>query len=133
MAPADGPVRLEIASADISGPVLARVTAFLAARAGLSVDKVSDALLLSDTIASAHALLDDATLRISVLTRDGSMELVIGPLEAGSSERILGAPHIDGHGILERLADQRVVISDGDGRERLRLVLGEISDREDSG
>lgn len=119
-----GPICLEIASADVSGPVLSRVTAFLAARAGLTVDRVSDALLLADTIAAAHAFLEDQPLRVAVSTSEGSLEIILGPLNAGEAERILGAPHIDGHGILNRLVDERVVLPDAEGRERLRLVLG---------
>jgi hypothetical protein len=122
----DGPVCLEIASPQLSGPVLSRVTAFLAARAGLSVDKISDALLLADTIAAAHAVLEDQPLRISAETSQGSLELVIGPLEPGGAEHILGAPHIDGHGVLERLTDERVILPDEEGRERLRLVLSSV-------
>jgi hypothetical protein len=123
------PICIEIASPAVSGPVLSRVTAFLAARAGLSVDRVSDALLVADTISSAHVFLQDEPLRVAVITRDGALELTLGPLEAGAAERILGAPHIDGHGILDRLVDQRVILPDSEGRERLRLVLG----RTDSG
>lgn len=116
-------ISVEISRADLVGPVLSRITGYLAGRAGLTVDRVSDALLLADTIATVQPELPNGVLQVAVTTGDGSLELLLGPFEKGTTERLLDAPHIDGHGIVDRLVDTRKVLIDGDGRERLQLTL----------
>ena len=116
-------ISVEISRADLAGPVLSRIAGYLAGRAGLTVDRVSDALLLADTIASVQPELPNGVLRVAVTTRDGSLELLLGPFERGTAARLLDAPHIDGHGIIDRLVDTRKVLADVDGRERLQLIL----------
>ena len=52
--PPNGDMVLSVVAGALAAPVLGRVTAMLAARAGFSVDRLSDAVLVSDALA-AHA------------------------------------------------------------------------------
>jgi hypothetical protein len=112
------PSRISV-SAVTAGPVLARVFGILGARAGLSLDRVSDLLLAADTIADAdvHA---DSMASIEFTVSDGRLELVVGPLAEGGAERLVESPRVGGVAVLPRLANQVEVIgSDGDRRVRL--------------
>jgi hypothetical protein len=114
------PSRIEV-SAITAGPVLARVFGIVGARAGLSLDRVSDLLLLADTIADAdvHA---DGRVGVEFAIADGQVELVVGPLAEGGAERLTSSPKVGGVAVLPRLAD-RVEVLGGDVR-RVRIVVG---------
>jgi hypothetical protein len=112
------PSRISV-SAVTAGPVLARVFGILGARAGLSLDRVSDLLLAADTIADAdvHA---NGMASIEFTVSDGQLELVVGPLAEGGAERLVESPRVGGVAVLPRLANQvEVIDSDGAGRVRL--------------
>lgn len=98
------PSRIAI-SAVTAGPVLARVFGIFGARAGLSLDRVSDLLLVADTLADAdvHA---DGQVCIDFVVTDGRIELVVGPLVPGGAERLMASPKVGGVAVLPRLADQ---------------------------
>ena len=108
-------------SAVTAGPVLARVFGILGARAGLSLDRVSDLLLAADTIADAdvHA---DGMARVEFIVCDGRVELLVGPLSEGGAERLVEKPQIGGVAVLPRLADQVEVVGT-DAARRVRLVF----------
>jgi hypothetical protein len=106
-------------SAVTAGPVLARVFGILGARAGLSLDRVSDLLLASDTIADADVHADGmACVEFTVV--DGQVELVVGPLAEGGAERLVDSPRVGGVAVLRRLADQVEVLGT-EGAHRVRL------------
>jgi|SRR5690348_7569947 hypothetical protein len=115
------PSRIEV-SAIAAGPVLARVFGIVGARAGLSLDRVSDLLLLADTIADAdvHA---DARVGVDFLVADGQVELVVGPLVDGGAEQLTSSPKVGGVAVLPRLADQVEVLGAGAEPRRIRLVV----------
>ena len=79
-----------------------------ATRADLSVDELSDAVLLSDAIsASGPRAFPDGTARIAVPEEDGAFEVRVGPLAEGGGERLLDGlriPELDAS--LESLADE---------------------------
>jgi serine/threonine-protein kinase RsbW len=78
-------------------PVLARVLGALAARANLSIDRLSDMLMLCDAIAAeAPADAHGEHLSITVADFAGRLELRIGPLEPGGAQRLLGTMEIPG-------------------------------------
>ncbi len=112
------PSRISV-SAVTAGPVLARVFGILGARAGLSLDRVSDLLLAADTIADAdvHA---DGVACVEFTVGDGHVELVVGPLADGGAERLVESPRVGGVAVLPRLADQ-VEVTGTDGSRRVRL------------
>ena len=123
-APEEGLV-VSIAQGGLVGPVLGRVMAMLAARAGFSIDRLSDAQLVSDALsAHAPAYLRDDDVRVAF--RDGSrtLEARLGPLIDGGGERLLSDADLPGIGrLLDQLADS--VWVDQDGGEYLTLSLSD--------
>jgi hypothetical protein len=124
----DGPVGEEI-SVEISGtevtvgraellePVLARLVGALAARRELSVERVSDAVLVTDAIAgAAPGRFADGRIRLNLGESDSRLELRLGPMEKGSAAEIrrqLEVPELGGS--LEALADELAVDESNDG------------------
>ena len=68
---------------ELLGPVLARVVGALAARRDLSVDRVSDAVLVTDAIAAAApSRFADGRVRLGLEDREEGIELRLGPMDA---------------------------------------------------
>jgi serine/threonine-protein kinase RsbW len=109
-----------------TSPVLARVVSLVAARADFSIDRLSDAQIVSDAIAgAAGAHVQDGALEIAIDEQEQGFELVIGPLVAGGGQRLVADTELPGLGcLLERLTDALTIepIGDADG-ERLRAKL----------
>ncbi|HVE68823.1 MAG TPA: ATP-binding protein [Solirubrobacteraceae bacterium] len=108
-------------------PVLSSVIAVLAARAGFSVERLSEAQLVTDAIA-AHAgpAFLGHQVHTGIETSPHQLELRLGPLVAGGSDTLVAASAVGGLSpVLERLADD-VRAESRDGHEELHLV---ISDR----
>jgi anti-sigma regulatory factor (Ser/Thr protein kinase) len=114
----------EIAGAEIAvgrtellEPVLARMVGALAARRDLPVDRVSDAVLITDAIAgAAPGRFADGCVRLGLGESDKGLELRLGPMEkgaAGEIRRELDVPEVGGS--LEALADEFVVEESEDG------------------
>lgn len=102
---------------ELLGPVLARMVGALAARRDLSVDRVSDAVLVTDAIAAAAPTsFADGKVRLGLDDREGGIELRMGPMEVGAAQRIreeLEVPDVGGS--LEALADELTVDQSDDG------------------
>ncbi len=102
---------------ELLGPVLARVVGALAARRDLSVDRVSDAVLVTDAIAEAvPSRFTDGRVRLGLDDRGEGIALRIGPMEPGAAGQIRGELEVpDVGGSLEALADELAVEESGDG------------------
>lgn len=102
---------------ELLGPVLARIVGALAARRDLSVDRVSDAVLVTDAIAvAAPSSFSDGRVRLGLEDSEGGIELRLGPMESGAAERIrdeLEVPDVGGS--LEALADELTLDQSDDG------------------
>lgn len=102
---------------ELLGPVLARMVAALAARRDLSVDRVSDAVLVTDAIAAAAPeSFSDGRVRLGLDDRGEGLALRLGPMQAGAAKRIrqgLDVPDVGGS--LESLADELTVEESTDG------------------
>jgi anti-sigma regulatory factor (Ser/Thr protein kinase) len=102
---------------ELVGPVLSRALTALAARHEITVDRISDAMLLSDQIsAAAPRGFADGHVRLSIADRPEGVELKVGPMKAGAAAGLresLSLPDIGG--TLETLADEVRTESDGDG------------------
>src|SRR5258708_6870798 len=88
----------------------------LAARADCPVDRLDDALLGVDALA-AHAgtYVADGRLSVEVVTREGSLELLVGPLAEDGAEGLIRAAVVPGVGnVLEHVADEVGVQRDPD-------------------
>jgi serine/threonine-protein kinase RsbW len=109
--------QLRVPAGDLVAPVLSRVVAMYAARADFSVDRLSDAILLSDAIsANGPDEFLDGTARIAIAEEEGAFVVRIGPLEAGAGQRLrdgMKIPELDAS--LEGLADEIRVEETGDG------------------
>jgi anti-sigma regulatory factor (Ser/Thr protein kinase) len=84
-----------------------RVTAMLAARADFPLDRLADAVLVSDAIAAhagAYMARDDVSL--AIMDGDGSLDFRVGPLREGGANGLLSQLEVPGlGGSLERLVD----------------------------
>jgi serine/threonine-protein kinase RsbW len=102
---------------ELLSPVLARVVSALAARRELSVDRVSDAVLITDAIAvAAPDRFSDGRVRLGLEERSQGIDLRLGPMEAGAAARIREELEVpDMGGSLEALADELAVEESDDG------------------
>jgi anti-sigma regulatory factor (Ser/Thr protein kinase) len=118
---------LALAQGNHAAPVLGRVVALVAARADFSIDRLSDAQIVSDAIAGSatpHTL--DGTLQVAIDEHQDGFDLVIGPLSPGGGERLVHDTALPGLGrLLERLTDAIEIepFSAANGGERLRARL----------
>jgi serine/threonine-protein kinase RsbW len=124
---ADGAARaagLSIVPGPLVSAISSRVTAMLAARADFPLDRLADAVLVSDAIA-AHA--DDyvvgGDVGLAIEDGDGSLDFRVGPLREGGARGLLSELEVPGFGgSLERLVD-RVQVEDSDPGDGEFLVL----------
>jgi anti-sigma regulatory factor (Ser/Thr protein kinase) len=118
---------INVASPELLAPILSRVIGALAARQDLTIDRLSDAVLLGEAIAAdAPAGFSDREVRVSLADADGAVELRLGPMEPGSAQRLreqLELPEVGG--TLEALADEIATDEAGDGDYlNVRFVAG---------
>jgi serine/threonine-protein kinase RsbW len=106
--------------------VLGRIVSLVAARADFSIDRLSDAQIVSDAIAgAAGAHMEDGTLRVAIDEHERGFDLIVGPLVVGGAQGLVSDTELPGLGcLLERLTDALTVEPDaGAGSERLRARL----------
>jgi hypothetical protein len=114
--------RVTIVRGPLVGAVLGRVVGMLAARAQCPIDKLDDALLISDAVA-AHAPRFSADDRVHVVVRtdDRSLDIVVASLAEGGTDGLVADATLPGVGnVLERVADE-VDSSRGEDGEELRV------------
>jgi anti-sigma regulatory factor (Ser/Thr protein kinase) len=108
---------LTVARAELLEPVLARLVGALAARRDLSVERVSDAVLVTDAIAdAAPRRFADGCVRLGLGESESGLELRLGPMEEGAAGEIrqrLEVPDLGGS--LEGLVDEVGVEESGEG------------------
>jgi len=106
---------------ELLAPVLARVVGALTARRELSVDRVSDAVLVTDAIAAAApSRFADGRVKLGLEDRGEGIALRIGPMDPGAAAQIrdeLEVPDVGGS--LEALADELAIEEGGDEGEYL--------------
>ncbi len=117
--------RIRLAAGDLLAPVLSRVISMFATRADLSVDELSDAVLISDAIsAQGPEGFPDGTAQIAVSEEANAFRIRVGPLSEGGGRRLLDGFQIPALGAsLESLADEVAIEPTGDG-ELLVLKIG---------
>ena len=111
---------LRVDGAELLGPVLGRVVGMLAARAQAPIDRLDDALLLTDAVA-AHApgQAVDGHVTVEVRADRGGLQLRVSSLRSGGAAALLASAALPGVGnVLEHVADH--VRSEGD---ELHLAL----------
>jgi hypothetical protein len=117
---------LSVSDDDLAGIIVSRVIASIAARAEMSVDRLSDALLLSDAISSGGGQRFRAgRTRLAVSQRDGAVAMRVGPLEEGGGDRLLASLEIPTlHASLAKLADDATVEHDEAGEHLVLTITG---------
>ncbi|MGE5281208.1 MAG: ATP-binding protein [Chloroflexota bacterium] len=114
-AQADG-AEIAVGQAELLAPVLARLVGALAARRDLPVERLSDAVLLTDSISvAAPGCFTDGWIRFDFGESDEGLELRLGPMEAGGADRMHQALELPGVGSVEKLADELSVEEGEDG------------------
>lgn len=116
--------RLEVRHGSLVGAVLSRVVGMLAARAQCPIDRLDDALLVTDAIA-AHAgdFTVNGTVGVTVEADEGGIALRVGPLRPDGASGLLAAAELPGVGnVLERVADEVAPGHTPDGAAEQLLV-----------
>jgi serine/threonine-protein kinase RsbW len=111
-----GTTSVSIVSGPLVGPVLRRVVGMLAARADLPLDRLDDAVLVADLIASrAPAHMQTPSVDVDLETGDRTLLLKVGPLRPGGGQALIVDASVPGVGnVIEQLADDISVSPDGD-------------------
>jgi prepilin-type processing-associated H-X9-DG protein len=109
------------------GPVLSRVLGALAARHEITVDRLSDTMLLSDAIsAAAPQGFADGHVELSIADRERGVELRVGPMTHGGAERLRQGLDVPEVGSLEALADD-LRVEHGESGEFLVVAIDALS------
>jgi serine/threonine-protein kinase RsbW len=108
---------LTVGRAELLEPVLARLVGALAARRELSVERVSDAVLVTDAIAgAAPGRFSDGFIRLGLGESKNGLELRLGPMDKGAAAEIRRELEVPGlGGSLEALADELEIDESSDG------------------
>jgi hypothetical protein len=118
--------RATVAAGPLLAPVMARLVGIHAARAGLTVDRLEDAVLITDALAAqVAAVIGDERVPLSVQSEPGRIELRLGPLQPGDGRRLLVATQLPDTGpVLEILADEVHIRVGSGGGEMLVVRVG---------
>jgi len=120
---------VSIRKGPLVGPVLGRVVGMLAARAQCPIDRLDDAMLLTDAVA-AHAPTHttEGHVQVVVAANETGIELRVGALARGGADSLLADAELPGVGnVFTRVADEVVARSAGDGAGELVLRLRFVS------
>ena len=102
---ARGPTRL---------PVLRRAVAGACSQAGLTLDRIDDAVLILEALLADPALARADEVHLVLTTRPSSLSLVLGPLPGEEAARLLREASLPTVGpVLARLASSACTIDDG--------------------
>lgn len=117
--------QVTIGPPEMVGTVLSRVLGAIAARRDISVDRVSDAMLLSDAIAAgAPRGFADGHVALSLSDRADGVVLRVGPMTAGGAERLRESLDLPDGGSLASLADDLRVERDAGGEHLVVEIAG---------
>ena len=115
--------RLSVASGPLVGPVLRRVVGMLAARADLPLDRLDDAVLVADVIASRASSWAPESVDVTLRPGERTLWLRVGPLQPGGAQALLGDAAVPDVGsVILKLADEVEVDTEG-SFEFLRVRL----------
>ncbi len=103
-----GEMRIVASRPELLPPTLSRAVSAFGSRRDLSVDQISDAMLLADAIsAGAPAVFEGGEPGLSLSDGDGGIDLRVGPLTEAGAARLregLALPEIGGS--IEAIADE---------------------------
>ena len=115
---------VSIRKGPLVGPVLGRVVGMLAARAQCPIDRLDDAMLLTDAVAAhAPAHTTDAHVQVVVAADEGGLELRVGALARDGANELLADAELPGVGnVFTRVADEVDARASGELVLRLRFA-----------
>ncbi|WP_372791492.1 hypothetical protein [Paraconexibacter sp.] len=121
-------IRLDVAVGPLLGPTLSRAVGAIAARAGLTLDRIDDAVLVADTLsdgAAGETL--DGRLPVRLESSPGRVLLRVGPLRDGGARRLLqgGDDGVPGAPVIQLLASRARVTGGGARSEYLIVEVGQ--------
>jgi hypothetical protein len=122
--PGGNAATIRVQSGPLVGAVLGRVVGMLAARAQCPIDRLDDALLITDAVA-AHAPQQAINGRVTVVVdaTEDRLELLVGPLRQNGAKALLAEAELPGVGnVLERVADE-VEPGEGSDPDTERLLI----------
>lgn len=113
---------------ELIGPVLTRIVGALAARREITIDRLSDAMLLTDAIsAGAPQAFVDGHVELSIADDDSGVVLKVGPMTDGGASRLRESLDLPAEvGSLGSLADDLRTES-GDEGEFLVIAIHALS------
>jgi serine/threonine-protein kinase RsbW len=119
---------MRVGHPDLVAPILSRALGAFAARREITVDRLSDTMLLSDAIsAGAPEGFEDGHVSLSIADRDDGLELRVGPMKGGGAEQLRASLKLpDVGGSLEALADE-VRVEQGDDGEFLVVGIAALT------
>ena len=123
VAPPRGETLVSVTAGELAAPVLSRVAGTLAARAGFSVERLSETQLVTDAVAahSAEAIVGPR-VNVAFEVDEGALDLVVGPLRNGGGDRLVNSSALAGmEPLLQRLCDRVEVRRNGHEQLLLRL------------
>ena len=115
---------VRVRTGPLVAPVLSRVVGMLAARAQCPIDRLDDAMLLTDAVAAhAPANARNGHVAVSVKADDRQLELRVAELSSGGAERLVADANLPGVGnVFEQVADE-IGTERGDDADDLVLRL----------
>lgn len=118
--------RVRVPAGELMAPILSRVVGMHAARVDFSVDRLSDAILLSDAVSYQEGgEFPDSIAQVEITDSEGAFTIRLGPLRDGGGGRLLERMRIPEIGAsLEGLADE-VSVESQDGAEFLVLTIAQ--------
>ena len=115
---------ISVAAGPLVGPVLRRVVGMLAARADLPLDRLDDAVLVADVVASRASSFAPESVSVRLQPGERTLWLRVGPLQPGGAQALLGDGAVPDLGsVILKLADEVHVDSADAGHEYVRVRL----------
>jgi anti-sigma regulatory factor (Ser/Thr protein kinase) len=119
-----GELVIAVSAGPLAAPVLGRVIAMLAARADFSLEGISEAQLVTDSLAAnVPRVIVGPSIQLGIDSPSEQLLVHVGPLEEGGATRIMDASALgDLPPVLERLTKEHAIEGSPDG-EILSLTL----------
>ena len=106
-------------------PVIARVLAMAATRAGFSLDRMSDGVLVGDVIAAGKPDdFADGRVGIEIQECGPNLCLRVGPFQEGGAERMVAQMELPGLGVSVAKLAERFEVVEGDNGESISIEIG---------
>jgi serine/threonine-protein kinase RsbW len=117
--------QLSVTDHDLASLVVSRVLSAVGSRADLSIDRLSDAILLGDAISSSPHAFVDGRVQVALEDADRAIVATVGPLKEGAADRLLQSLEVPAVGAsLSKLADE-VEVESSAGGDHLRLRISD--------